>query len=93
MKLITTTSGAKYTVTKDGVVTREQGDTDIANTRDGYQYTNGHLLSSYSHVAAGNSFVWYGVINDKLAELIVTSRIVKCEIYGYRFDWLRFGDS
>ena len=78
-KNIVTKTGAKYSVTTDGTVTRERGGTDIIFTTDGYQYTNGHLVDDYDDVVKGVAFLWYGVVNNKAAELIQTSVVVSVE--------------
>ncbi len=77
-KNIVTKSGAKYTVTSDGAVTRERGETNIEHTHLGRQYTEGFLITNYNLVSEGASFMWYA-FEDDAADVIRTSAIVSVE--------------
>ena len=77
-KNIVTKSGAKYTVTTDGTVTRERGETNINHTHLNRQYSEGFLITNYNLVSEGASFMWYAVVND-YADTIKTSTIVSVE--------------
>ncbi len=77
-KNIVTESGAKYSVTTDGAVTRERGETNISNTHANRQYTKGYLITDYDSIREDVSFMWYGVEGD-VADIIKTSTIVSVE--------------
>ena len=77
MRKVTTASGAVYTVSHDGKVHRTQGEKRMRYTQGDYQYTDGYL--AVDHLIVGQSFVWYGVVNDKAAEIITTSYIVSID--------------
>ena len=74
-KNIVTESGAKYSVTTDGAVTRERGEHDIQHTHLERQYSEGYLITDYNLVSEGASFMWYAFVGD-VADLIKTSTIV-----------------
>jgi len=74
-KNIVTASGAKYSVTPNGRVTRERGETNINHTHLNRQYSEGYLITDYNLVSEGASFMWYAFVGD-VADLIKTSTIV-----------------
>ena len=81
MKRIKTLSGADYTVTTEGGVSRVEGDTPIHWTVDDHQYDTGHLdrlYNGYEDIEVGNRLVWWGIYGD-FAERIHSSLIETIE--------------
>jgi len=79
-KTITTLTGAIYTVTPEGRVTRARGNKDMRQTAGNFQYTSGvlHYWLNYDDINTsmiGKSFEWLGVVHE-YCEHISSSSVV-----------------
>lgn len=83
VKVVTTKSGATYTVTEDGVVSRKRGRTPIYNVLEARGEVEdgiviGTLAMEYGDIVEGGSLLWFLTVN-KYAELIRSSRVIAIE--------------